>query len=175
MAIWKEPATNKRDDLLTAPEPTARPEAAVPRVDAPATTSYAPPRRAADLPSAESVLGSGLSIEGKIEGTGHIRIAGRFNGDVNVHGNLTVEHGAKLVGGIQAETVSVGGEIEGNITGASRVELLESGVLTGDLKAGSLTVAAGSRMRGRVEFGWDDAPAPAARKPNARTEAGSAS
>ena len=26
----------------------------------------------------------------------------------------------------------------------------------GDLKAGSLTVAAGSRMRGQVEFGWED-------------------
>jgi len=35
------------------------------------------------------------------------------------------------------------------------VELSESGVLTGDLKASSLTVAAGSRMRGKVEFGWD--------------------
>jgi hypothetical protein len=26
----------------------------------------------------------------------------------------------------------------------------------GDLKAGSLTVAAGARMRGQAEFGWDD-------------------
>ena len=33
-------------------------------------------------------------------------------------------------------------------------ELLDSGVLNGDLKAGSLTVAAGSRMRGQVEFEW---------------------
>ena len=27
--------------------------------------------------------------------------------------------------------------------------------MNGDLKAGTLTVSAGSRMRGRVEFGWD--------------------
>ena len=33
---------------------------------------------------------------------------------------------------------------------------LVNGVLNGDLKAGSLTVAAGSRMRGRAEFGWDE-------------------
>jgi cytoskeletal protein CcmA (bactofilin family) len=32
--------------------------------------------------------------------------------------------------------------------------LLETGVLAGDVKAGSLIVAAGSRMRGQVEFGW---------------------
>ena len=34
-------------------------------------------------------------------------------------------------------------------------ELLEGGVISGDVKAGSLTVAAGSRMRGQVEFGWE--------------------
>jgi hypothetical protein len=29
-------------------------------------------------------------------------------------------------------------------------------VLIGDLKASSLTVATGSSMRGKVEFGWDE-------------------
>ena len=29
-------------------------------------------------------------------------------------------------------------------------------MLTGDVKAASFTVAAGSRMRGQVEFGWDE-------------------
>jgi cytoskeletal protein CcmA (bactofilin family) len=104
----------------------------------------------------ESVVAAGLTIEGKIEGTGHIRIAGTFKGDVHVQGNLTIEAGAKLTGGVRADTVVIGGELEGNIDTASRVELLQTGILNGDLKAGSLTVAAGSRMRGRAEFGWDD-------------------
>jgi cytoskeletal protein CcmA (bactofilin family) len=104
----------------------------------------------------ESVLSAGLSIEGKIEGTGHIRIAGNFKGDVRVQGNLTIEAGARVTGGVSANTVVIGGELEGNIDAASRVEILQTGVLNGDLKAGSLTVAAGSRMNGRVEFGWDD-------------------
>jgi len=34
--------------------------------------------------------------------------------------------------------------------------VLEGGVIVGDVKAGSITVAAGSRMRGHVEFGWED-------------------
>jgi len=50
----------------------------------------------------------------------------------------------------------VGGEIQGHIVATSRVEFKESGVLIGDLKAGSLTVAAGSKMRGKVEFGWKE-------------------
>ena len=46
--------------------------------------------------------------------------------------------------------------MEGNTQAASRVGLLEAGVLFGDVKASSLTVVAGSRMRGMVEFGWDE-------------------
>ncbi len=103
-----------------------------------------------------SLVAAGLTIEGKIDGSGHVRIAGRFNGEVHVRGDLTVEQGAQISGEIRAETMVVGGEVEGNIPATARVELSESGVLTGDLKASSLTVAAGSRMRGKVEFGWDE-------------------
>src|SRR4051812_16553067 len=105
----------------------------------------------------ETVIAAGLAIDGKIEGSGHVRMAGRFKGDVNVDGDLTIEPGAKITGSVRASTVTVGGDLEGNIEGGSRVELLASGVLNGDLKAGSLTVASGSRMRGNVSFGWDEA------------------
>jgi len=104
----------------------------------------------------ESVIASDLTIEGKIIGSGHVRIAGRFKGDVQVEGNVTLDSGAHLEGQVKASVVVVGGELLGNIENAKRVELLEGGVISGDVKAGSLTVAAGSRMRGQVEFGWDN-------------------
>jgi cytoskeletal protein CcmA (bactofilin family) len=106
--------------------------------------------------SKESVIAANLTIEGRIEGAGHVRIAGSFKGDVQVEGNLTIEAGARLNGEVRADSVIVGGELHGNIHAASRVELLESGVVIGDLKALTLTVAAGSRMRGNAEFGWED-------------------
>ena len=103
----------------------------------------------------ESYMSSDLTIEGKIVGTGHIRIAGRFKGDVQVDGNVSLDSGARLEGQVKAHVVSVGGELIGNIENAKRVDLLETGVINGDVKAGSLTVAAGSRMRGQVEFGYE--------------------
>lgn len=160
MAIWKEQTAPKKDASAIAVEPVVRPEPE-PRVDrVDAKPSYDLPRRAPEREMKErelkeSVIAAELTIEGKIEGAGHIRIAGRFKGDVNVQGNLTIESGAKLTGAVRANTVTIGGELEGNIDAASRVELLETGVLNGDLKAASLTVAAGSRMRGQVEFGWE--------------------
>ncbi len=157
MALWK----NENESAPSAGTTAARgPEVSLSSPTPASSTSSDTGRRAASTAS-ESLIASGLVIEGKIEGSGHVRIAGHFNGDVNVDGNLTIEPGAKVTGGVRAARVSVGGELEGNIEAATSVELTSTGVLNGDLKAGSLTVAAGSRMRGKVEFGWTDRATPA--------------
>lgn len=154
MALWKdqygkEQGTPDRDPA----KETDKPAAAAVSFE---TARQAPAAQARGGDAKESLIAAGLTIEGKIEGSGHVRIAGNFKGDVHVQGNLTIEAGARVTGGVRANTVVIGGELEGNIDAAARVELLQTGVLNGDLKAGSLTVAAGSRMRGRAEFGWDE-------------------
>jgi len=162
MALWKDSQTG------TGPTPTTTPGVAPAPVHTPEKTNVAslspePVRRPAPAPAPapremkESHISSELTIEGKIIGAGHIRIAGHFKGDVHVDGNVSLDAGARLEGHVKASVVCVGGELIGNIENAKRVELLESGVINGDVKAGSLTVAAGSRMRGQVEFGYEGA------------------
>lgn len=153
MAIWKDPSPATKEST-----PVSRDPAAAKKEDAVATglSNQGPSGREKKREPMESVIGADLTIEGKIEGSGHVRLVGRFNGDVQVEGDLTIEPGAKVTGSVRAATVVIGGELEGNIEAASSVELLKTGVLNGDLKAGSLTVAAGSRMRGQAEFGWED-------------------
>ena len=161
MALWKDttPGTPSQTPVPPAKDTfTREPErpAAASNV-APLNPTPAAQRTSRERPEMkESVIASDLTIEGKIVGSGHVRIAGRFKGDVQVDGNLTIDHGATLDGQVRAQTVIVGGELKGNIDNAKRVELLEGGIITGDVKAGSLTVAAGSRMRGQVEFGWEE-------------------
>lgn len=155
MAIWNEPKTPTKEPPAMPPPPASQHNDVTPA--ARSAPSYdAPMARASHGEQKETLIAANLAIEGKIQGTGHVRVAGQFKGDVNVEGNLTIEQGAKVVGGVRASTVTIAGELEGNVDAASRVELLASGVLNGDLKAGSLTVAAGSRMRGQAEFGWED-------------------
>ncbi|MBI2462150.1 MAG: polymer-forming cytoskeletal protein [Candidatus Rokubacteria bacterium] len=146
MALWKE--TQSRREA----EPFARP------VTAPESPFQSEPHdlRPVPGPHGESLLAAGMSIEGKIEGAGNVRIAGRFKGSVHVRGELTIEPGASINGEVKADSVLVGGEVQGNIVARSRVEFQESGSLVGDLKAGSLTVAAGSKMKAKVEFGWKE-------------------
>jgi cytoskeletal protein CcmA (bactofilin family) len=158
MALWKETAKTSATDTpeatdLTRPSiPETRPEAPMPVQP---TTRHTPTPAPGKVKT-ESLIAPDITIEGKIEGEGHVRIAGNFKGDVNVRGDLTIELGARVTGSVRAEKVTIAGELIGNIESAAHVELQQSGALTGDLKAGSLSVAAGSRMRGQAEFGWDD-------------------
>jgi cytoskeletal protein CcmA (bactofilin family) len=164
MALWKDSnaPTKEAPPPMTPPPPSAAAEPAQKR-ETEHTMDIAPkaPQRAAPREMKESVVAPEITITGKIVGAGHVRIAGRFEGDVHIQGDLTVEQGAKLTGGVRAESVTIAGEVEGNIESASRVELQATGMINGDIKAGSLTVAPGSRMRGRAEFGFGDEPAAA--------------
>ena len=171
MSYWKD-NTAPRPTPAPAPAPAPEPKAQV-RPDAAAKPEPAPsppaaavpaPRPDTGLPRKESLIAADITIEGKIEGGGSVRIAGKFKGDASVQGDLTVEAGAKLTGSVRADKVTIAGELEGNVEEASRVDLLQTGVVIGDLKAGSLTVAAGARMRGQADFSWDDGKGPKAGK-----------
>ena len=161
MALWKDSTPGTGSASTSTGVPPAPVHAREPEKTNVASLSPEPGRRAAPAPrhdTKESHIGAELTIEGKIIGAGHVRIAGRFKGDVQVDGNVSLDAGARLEGHVKASVVTVGGELVGNIENARRVELLETGVINGDVKAGALTVAAGSRMRGQVEFGYDSDP-----------------
>src|SRR6266478_4840991 len=151
MALWKETAQNEQRTMQSEPsEKVERVEAAP--MPAPAPVNPIPPRKESlPMDRQESVLGSGVTIEGKMEGNGDVRVAGKFKGDIQIKGNLNIQRGAHLTAKINADAVTIEGELEGTV--------VASGQVIGDLKAKTLTVAAGSRMRGNVEFGWNDSEA----------------
>ena len=167
MAIFNQSNPGKKDAAAPLPAAAAdTPSFAARDASAPpANTDFAPatfprttaaPETAPASTAKESLIAADLTIEGKIEGSGHVRIAGKFKGDVNVQGDLSLERGAKLTGSVRAKKVILAGELEGNIESAARVELLDTAVVIGDLKAGTLTVAAGSKIRGHIDCGWEN-------------------
>ena len=146
MAVWNQSTPEEsKEKSPAAPASPAQP------------TPILTPKEGTPKNRGESIFGAGVTIEGKIEGDADVRIAGKFKGEIQVKGDLNIEKGAHLAAKISAASVTIGGQIEGNVVASAQVKLLESGQLVGDLKANSLIVAAGSRMRGHVEFGWNPA------------------
>lgn len=166
MAIFKGPTPKPEVGGLPQPSTPPKPEpgpaheSAYPAMARPPVPAMPAPKPVAAQTSVapdghESLIASDLSIEGKIQGTGQLRIAGHFKGEVQVDGDLTLESGARLDGDVRACKVVIAGELEGNVESASQVELLESGVVRGDITAGTVTIASGARMRGHVAFGGE--------------------
>jgi cytoskeletal protein CcmA (bactofilin family) len=151
MALWNQPAQGETAGKPQPEKVSAEPPAVAPVILVPPHKETAPRERR------QSILGPGVTIEGKIEGNGDVLFGGKLKGDIQIKGDLKIEKGARVTAKINADVVIIGGEVEGNVTASSQVELLESAQLVGDLKASTLIVAAGSRMRGHVEFGWSDA------------------
>jgi cytoskeletal protein CcmA (bactofilin family) len=163
MALWKETTSTP---VPPASSPPAAPSGLTSVTELHGKTERPPVEPAPTMdttkrvvprgPGTESVIAAELAIEGKIVGGGDVRIAGRFKGDVQVDGNFRIDPGARLEGQVRAGLVVVGGELQGNVDAAKQVDVLSTGVIVGDVKAASITVAAGARMRGHVEFGWGD-------------------
>ncbi len=155
MAIWKDTAPRPSPVPVPEPQESKRMDTAF-KSESTSPSAVPAARFESERNRSESLIAADIMIEGKIEGAGSVRIAGKFKGDVNVQGDLTIEAGAKLIGGVRADKVIIAGELEGNVESASLINLLATGVVIGDVKAGSVTVAAGARMRGQADFGWDD-------------------
>src|SRR5690606_5505387 len=147
MALWDKNEPSSTSNTASTPTPQAVTPPPLNQTARPAPTAT---KERTDM--SESLIASGLTIGGKIIGKGNVRLAGKFKGALQVDGGLHVGSGSRVEGEVQAGDVCAIGELQGNIESAKHVELKQGSTMTGDLKAGSLTVAAGARMRGNVDF-----------------------
>src|SRR5258708_11058777 len=100
MALGTENPTHATEGPVVPPSATP-PERTLPERNVSEPALAVSPRRPTPKTSSEggeSVIAANLTIEGKIEGSGNVRMAGRFKGDVRIDGNFSIEHGAPLTG-----------------------------------------------------------------------------
>lgn len=99
-------------------------------------------------------IGKSVVIDGNVVSSEDLTVAGRINGDVTAADNvLVVAAGARIRGSVSARAVVVQGDVRGSVTGEQRVEVGETGVVHGDIRAPRMVVAEGAAMDGRVAIG----------------------
>jgi cytoskeletal protein CcmA (bactofilin family) len=102
----------------------------------------------------DSVLGSGISWQGEISGTGGVRIDGAFDGEIGLRGLVVIgEQGRVTCQHIRAATVVVAGSVKGNIT-ARKVEITRTGRVWGNVVTTSLSPRRGLPQGGDHEKSW---------------------
>ena len=99
-----------------------------------------------------ALIGKGVVNKGSFEADGAARIDGTVNGDVSVSGRLVLGREAVVNGNITAESILLGGKVQGNVTVRDRADLLSTARLQGDLTAGILVVDKGAFFCGQCRM-----------------------
>jgi cytoskeletal protein CcmA (bactofilin family) len=98
-------------------------------------------------------LGPDAEVTGKLSFTTPTRIEGRLKGEIRATDLLVVGPQAQVQATVRAEKLIVLGEIEGQVEGASRVEICAGGRLIGDVETKCLVVEEGGTLEGNSRMG----------------------
>jgi cytoskeletal protein CcmA (bactofilin family) len=98
-------------------------------------------------------LGSDSEFEGQLTFQGTIRIDGRYKGNITVDGTLIVGHSGRVNAEISASNMIISGEVTGNMTAATNIEVHASGKVYGNLVAPTVTIHEGAVFQGQCHSG----------------------
>jgi len=106
-----------------------------------------------DLNSNDSktlVIGSGVSMEGKVDGAMVSDIAGNYNGKIKSD-TVNVSQTGVFIGDITGSDINISGKVDGTINSDEQLNIKESADIKGTIEYTSLKVSYGARVQGRIQ------------------------
>ncbi len=102
----------------------------------------------------EKILDVDASMQGSLtfKDPVSLRINGKFEGNLETRGNLTIGQTATVIADIVGDNIVVGGRVRGRITAKERLTLLPSAIVEGDIFPAKLNVAEGAIMEGHCSM-----------------------
>ena len=107
---------------------------------------------AAERAGERAVIGASITIRGDVTGDEDLVIQGTVKGKINLKENLFVENGGVVEADIQTQTVTISGQVTGNIHASDKVEIRADGKMVGDIKAPRILIADGATFKGNVDM-----------------------
>ncbi len=104
-------------------------------------------------------IGESIFIKGELTGNEDLTIEGRVEGKIDLKDHhLTIGGPGKVNAEIFAKSVTITGEVVGNVKADERIEITNKGRLKGNIASPRITIADGARFKGSVDM--DGKPSP---------------
>ena len=100
-----------------------------------------------------TTIGEDAVFKGQLRFEKGLRLLGKVEGEIESSGQLVIGEGALLAGDAKAGTIRLDGQVKGNLTADTKVQLSASAKLEGDLQTARLEVAEGAILVGRCTIG----------------------
>ena len=111
------------------------------------------------------MIGSKVKVTGDIESSEDLLIEGEVNGTVSLAENeLVIGNSGRVSADLEAKTIRIEGEVQGDITGRERVVITASGNVQGNVTAPRVMLEDGGRFKGSIDMGGSKAAAAPAPK-----------
>ena len=105
-----------------------------------------------------SVLAGDAVFEGRLSGSGNVVVSGRFEGECDLQGSVTLAEGGHWQGSLRADDVIIAGRVDGDVAARGRVEVGSTAHITGTLAGESVAIAQGAVIQGEVHVGTPGKP-----------------
>lgn len=129
-------------------------------------TQPTPRQSSASNGDIQTVVGPQTTFSGTLRSETSVRILGSIEGEIFSQQSVVIEEQASVKAKVSADSVTVAGEVTGEIQCAGRIEILPTGRVHGEIQAGTLIMQEGAFFEGHLKMGPESeaeaqaAPAP---------------
>jgi cytoskeletal protein CcmA (bactofilin family) len=108
------------------------------------------------LPGPGTVVGANVKLVGTLRDVNDIAVHGIIEGEVISERTITVGETAQIKGPVSGQVVSVAGVIRGSIDASTRLEILPTGKVYGNITARDLIIRSGALFIGKSVMAAED-------------------
>jgi cytoskeletal protein CcmA (bactofilin family) len=100
-----------------------------------------------------ATIGPSIRIKGELSGEEDLTIEGLVEGSVNLEKNhLTIGNNGRVHADVRAKTVTILGELRGDVAGNEKVVIRKSGNVRGNIVAPRVSLEEGAMFKGSIEM-----------------------
>ncbi len=108
--------------------------------------------------SGSTIIGPSISIKGEITGEEDLTVQGQVEGTIDLKKNhVTIGRTGRIKADVYGRSITIEGEVQGNLFGEERIVLQQSGRVRGDMRAPAINLEEGAKFKGNIDMeAWDE-------------------
>ena len=104
-----------------------------------------------------TIIGSSFSFKGEITGEEDLTVQGQVEGTIDLKKNhVTIGKTGRIKADVYGRSITIEGEVQGNLFGEERIVLRQSGRVRGDMRAPPINLEEGAKFKGSIDMDSKD-------------------
>lgn len=100
----------------------------------------------------KTIIGKSIVVDGEISGDEALLVLGTVKGKISLKEDLVIEANAHVEADIEANTATISGQVTGNVSAATKVDIRSDARMIGDVRSPRITIADGATFKGNVDM-----------------------